>query len=283
MPQTELLDWPKSTPPPTGVSCVYDGSSTMLHTVLVPWLDPTSIIAATGPWALAVVALIVFAETGLLIGFLFPGDTLLLISGLLSNPQVTPARVSAFGLDVWWVCLVIAGAAIVGGEVGYQIGHRLGPTVFERKESGIFSVKNVERTNLFFERFGALAVILARFVPIVRTFVPIAAGVGHMDRRKYSLYNLAGAIIWGVGVTLFGYFIGFIEPIATFVQKYIDVILLGAVAVAIIPTVLHYVQASRSAKRALASGAVAATDREHAEKLALDPDVFGRVDSDRQN
>jgi len=255
----------------------------MLHTVLVPWLDPTSIIAATGPWALAVVALIVFAETGLLIGFLFPGDTLLLISGLLSNPQVTPARVSAFGLDVWWVCLVIAGAAIVGGEVGYQIGHRLGPTVFERKESGIFSVKNVERTNLFFERFGALAVILARFVPIVRTFVPIAAGVGHMDRRKYSLYNLAGAIIWGVGVTLFGYFIGFIEPIATFVQKYIDVILLGAVAVAIIPTVLHYVQASRSAKRALASGAVAATDREHAEKLALDPDVFGRVDSDRQN
>ncbi|PDQ35071.1 MAG: hypothetical protein B5766_08080 [Candidatus Lumbricidophila eiseniae] len=255
----------------------------MLHTVLIPWLDPTSIIAATGPWALAVVALIVFAETGLLIGFLFPGDTLLLISGLLSNPQVTPGHVSAFGLDVWWVCLVIAGSAIVGGEVGYQIGHRLGPTVFERKESGIFSVKNVERTNLFFERFGALAVILARFVPIVRTFVPIAAGVGHMNRRKYSLYNLVGAIIWGVGVTLFGYFIGFIEPIATFVQKYIDVILLGAVAVAIIPTVLHYVQASRSAKRALASGAAAATDREHAEKLALDPDVFGRVDSDRQN
>lgn len=167
-------------------------------TALIPWLDPETIITAAGPWALLVVCLIIFAETGLLIGFLLPGDTLLIMAGLLSHPSdVAPNGV--FGVNVWVVGLLIGLAAFVGGEVGYLIGHKAGPAIFERKESGIFSRKNVERTNAFFERFGGLTIILARFVPIVRTFAPVAAGVGHMNKWKYTLYNFIGAIIWASG------------------------------------------------------------------------------------
>ena len=242
----------------------------MIQTALIPWLDPETIIAAAGPWALVVVCLIVFAETGLLVGFLLPGDTLLVISGLLTHTSLV------FGLDIWWVCLAIGLAAFVGGEVGYLIGHKLGPSVFERKESGLFSVKNVERTNAFFERFGGIAVILARFVPIVRTFTPVAAGVGHMNYKKYSLYNLIGALIWGVGLTYFGYLIGYIPPVADFVQSYIDVILIGAVVITLIPTLWHYFQSASKAKKAAAAGEDVVTDHQEAEQLVLDPDTFSQ-------
>jgi membrane-associated protein len=247
----------------------------MIQTALIPWLDPETIIAAAGPWALVVVCLIVFAETGLLVGFLLPGDTLLVISGLLTHTSLV------FGVDIWWVCLAIGLAAFLGGEVGYLIGHKFGPSVFERKESGLFSVKNVERTNAFFERFGALAIILARFVPIVRTFAPVAAGVGHMNYKKYTLYNFIGAIIWGVGLTYFGYLIGYIPPVAEFVQEYIDVILIGAVVLTLIPTLWHYFQSSHKAKRAAEAGEDVVTDHEEAEHLVLDPEVFERGPEER--
>jgi membrane-associated protein len=209
---------------------------------LIPWLDPETLVTGFGPYALLGVCLIVFAETGLLVGFLLPGDTLLVITGLLAfRPD--------FPVDIWWVCLAIGFAAFAGGEVGYLIGHKAGPKIFERKETGLFSKANVERTNAFFERFGGLAVILARFVPIVRTFTPVAAGVGHMDYRKYTLYNLIGALIWGAGLTFFGYLLGYIPPVAYFVEEYIDLILIAAVVLTLIPTVYHYVQSSKKAKR----------------------------------
>ena len=242
----------------------------MMSTSLIPWLDPETIISGAGPWALVVVCAIVFAETGLLVGFLLPGDTLLVISGLLTH------TVLVFGVDIWWVCLAIGLAAFLGGEVGYLIGHKFGPSIFERKESGLFSVKNVERTNAFFERFGALAIILARFVPIVRTFAPVAAGVGHMNYRKYSLYNLIGALIWGVGLTYFGFLIGYIPPVAEFVQEYIDVILLGAVVLTLIPTLWHYFQSASKARKAAAAGKDVVTDADEAKHLVLDPEVFDR-------
>jgi membrane-associated protein len=223
------------------------------HAALIPWLDPNVIIHSAGPWALLVVCGIVFAETGLLVGFLLPGDTLLIISGLLTHTSLV------FGVDVWWVCLAIAFAAFLGGEVGYLIGHKAGPRIFERKETGLFSMENVRRTNHFFERFGALAVILARFVPIVRTFAPVAAGVGHMNYKKYSLYNALGALLWGAGLTFFGYLIGYIPPVATFVTNYIDVILIGAVVVTLVPTLFHYFQSLRKAKR---KNAAAAAERD---------------------
>jgi membrane-associated protein len=223
------------------------------HAGLIPWLDPETIISAAGPWALLVVCAIVFSETGLLVGFLLPGDTLLVISGLLTH-RTHPV----FGIDIWWVCLAIAFAAFLGGEVGYLIGHKAGPRIFERKESGLFSMENVRRTNAFFERFGALAIILARFVPIVRTFAPVAAGVGHMNYRKYSLYNAMGALLWGAGLTLFGYLIGYIPPVADFVSSYIDIILIGAVVITLVPTLFHYFQSVRKAKRKREAEAAAA-------------------------
>lgn len=234
----------------------------VLPTALIPFLDPEAIITNAGPWALLVVCLIIFSETALLVGFLLPGDTLLIITGLL-------AFYPGIGFDIWWVCLLIALAAFLGGEVGYFIGHKAGPAIFERKETGLFSVENVKRTNAFFARFGGLAVILARFVPIVRTFAPVAAGVGHMDYRKYSLYNLIGALIWGAGLTFVGYLLGYVPVLGDFVREYIDIILIIAVLTAVVPTVVHYIQSSRKAKknaRALAA--------ENPENLALKPKDF---------
>ncbi|WP_420897894.1 DedA family protein [Cryobacterium adonitolivorans] len=233
-----------------------------MNTALIPWLDPEILINGFGPWALLGVCAIVFAETGLLIGFLLPGDTLLVITGLFVFFDIIT-------IDIWWVALAIGGAAFIGGEVGYLIGHRLGPRVFERKESGLFSVKNVQRTNAFFVRFGGFAVIAARFVPIVRTFAPVAAGVGHMDYRKYSLYNFIGAMIWGAGLTFFGYFLGYIPPLADFVRDYIDLILLGAVVLTLLPTIYHYVQSTVKARRQARAGVTV-----DPKKLVLDPETF---------
>jgi len=212
------------------------------------------------------VCLIVFAETGLLFGFLFPGDTLLIITGLLTFQGV---------IDIWilWVCLAISLAAFLGGEVGYLIGHKAGPRIFERKESGFFSIENVRRTNGFFERFGGLAVIVARFVPIVRTFAPVAAGVGHMNYRKYSLYNAAGALLWGSGLTFAGYLLGYIPPLSDFVTKYIDLILLGAVALAVIPTVYRYIQSSIKARKKRNAQLM---DDDTVQELVLHPEDFDK-------
>lgn len=250
-------------------------TAVQLPTALIPWLDPAGIIQWAGPWALVVVCFIVFAETGLLVGFLLPGDTLLVIAGLLSHPQPYAPN-GVFGISVWWVALLIGLAAFVGGEVGYYIGHKGGPAVFEKKESGLFSVKNVERTNAFFERFGGLTIILARFVPIVRTFAPVAAGVGHMNKWRYTLYNFIGAVIWGFGLTMFGYAIGFIPPIATFVENYIDVILLVVVGGTAAVTLWHYLRERSKARKAAAAGEDVVTDHDEAEALVLDPEVFER-------
>ncbi|MHA7986214.1 DedA family protein [Rathayibacter sp. CAU 1779] len=249
----------------------------MFHTALIPWLDPSVIINSVGPWALLVVCAIIFAETGLLVGFILPGDTLLVISGILTATDLV------FGLQIWWVCLFIAIAAFLGGEVGYLIGHKAGPAIFERKETGLFSIENVRRTNSFFERFGPLAVILARFVPVVRTFAPVAAGVGHMSYRRYSLYNAIGAVLWGGGLTFFAYLIGFITPVANFVEKYIDLILILAVLVTVVPALIHYFLGLRKAR---ARAKVEASDPESAsrdaedakdatERLATEPTILG--------
>lgn len=245
----------------------------MHQIALIPWLDPATIISAAGPWALLVVCFIIFAETGLLVGFLLPGDTLLIMAGLLSNP-VTHAPHGVFGINVWIVGLLIGLSAFLGGEVGYVIGRKGGPAVFERKESGLFSRRNVERTNAFFERYGGVTVILARFVPIVRTFAPVAAGVGKMPWHRYSLYNLIGAVLWGFGLTMLGYVVSLIPGVGEFVAKYIDVILLAAVVGTVFFIVWHYFAEKRKAKKELAAGPDGYTDAAEAEELALDPEVF---------
>ena len=201
------------------------------------FLDPANLL---GSFGIIGVCAIIFAETGLLIGFIFPGDTLLLITGILAEEG---------GISIWIAAPAIGLAAFLGGECGYFIGRKAGPRIFERRDSGLFSRAQVTRTYNFFDRYGALAVILARFVPVVRTLSPIAAGVGRMDQRRYSLYNAIGALAWGFGVTFLGYLIGFIPPVKDFVEQYIEFILLGAVVVTLVPTVVHLLQNHRRAKR----------------------------------
>jgi membrane-associated protein len=250
--------------------------SQVAPTALIPWLDPQFLIEGVfGPWALLGICLIVFAETGLLVGFLLPGDTLLIISGVLTFTGV-------INFPIWVVCLAISFAAFLGGEAGYLIGHRVGPRIFERKESGVFSVENVRRTNAFFDRFGGLAVILARFVPIVRTFAPIAAGVGHMNYKRYSVYNAIGALIWGSGLTFAGWLLvqiptivigDFRFNIGDFVIEYIDIILLGAVALTLGVTGFHYVKSMLQARKDRKAGEDVVNAAEAAE-LTLTPKDF---------
>jgi membrane-associated protein len=242
-----------------------------VHAALIPWLDPANLISGFGSWALLGVAFIVFAETGLLVGFLLPGDTLLFMVGVLTVSNATGQNV--FGVGIVGVCAAISAAAFLGGEVGYLIGRKAGPSIFERKESGLFSTKNVERTNAFFVRYGGLAVIAARFVPVVRTFAPVAAGVGRMPWRKYTLYNLIGAVLWGTGITLAGYLIATLIPaVKDFVAQYLDIVLLAVLVIVLVPSVYHYIKAWRAARESAHKHGPEAIPAD--ENLALDPSVF---------
>jgi membrane-associated protein len=207
---------------------------------LIPFLDPNTLIQSFGPYALAGICGIIFAETGLLVGFVLPGDTLLVITGLLGHK----------GLNIWVSAPLIALAAFLGGECGYYIGRKVGPRIFERRDSGLFSREQVDRTNRFFDKYGPAAVVLARFVPIVRTFIPIVAGVSHMNQKRYSTYNLVGAVLWGFGLTVAGFVIGYIPPIKDFVTHYIDVILIAAVVLSLGPTLFHVLRNHQKARRA---------------------------------
>ncbi len=218
----------------------------MLHALHTGLLDPQSLIDGSGGWALLVICAIVFCETGLLIGFFLPGDTLLFFTGVLTfTGHLTQ--------PLWLTILAITVAAIVGDQLGFTIGRRTGPAVFERREAGLFSKASVLRTQHFFDRFGASAVTVARFVPVVRTIAPVAAGVGHMRRRTFTLFNVVGAVIWTTAVVLLGYWLGHIPGVADFVSKYLDFILIGIVVVSIVPLLIRLL-ASRKAARTAASG-----------------------------
>jgi membrane-associated protein len=139
---------------------------------------------------------IVFAETGLLVGFFLPGDSLLITAGLLAANGT---------LNIWWLNALLIVAAVVGDSVGYAIGRRLGPRLFTRQKSLLFNPAHVERTRRFYDKYGAKTIVIARFVPIVRTFAPVLAGVGGMEYRRFIFYNVAGGVGWVVSMTWAGY------------------------------------------------------------------------------
>lgn len=150
-----------------------------------------------------VLAAIVFTETGLLVGFFLPGDSLLISAGLVA---------AAGGLNIWWLNVVLGAAAVAGDSVGYAIGRRLGPRLFTRPQSLLFNPAHVERTRRFYERHGARTIVIARFVPIVRTFAPVVAGVGQMEYRRFVFYNVAGGVGWVTSMTWAGYWLGSAVP-----------------------------------------------------------------------
>lgn len=186
---------------------------------------------------LAVLALIVFAESGLFIGFFLPGDSLLFIAGFLSSEagnNLLPALPITAG-----VAFV---SAVLGDQVGFWFGRKVGPTLFDRPQSRLFNPVNLTKAHAFFERRGPAAIVLARFVPIVRTFTPIVAGVANMRYRTFITYNIIGGLLWGVGVTTLGYFLGEIE----FVKNNLEVAALAVVVVSLLPMAIEYRRHRRS-------------------------------------
>jgi membrane-associated protein len=169
----------------------------MVHLLAVGgWLDPEKLISTFGTIGLLA---IVFAESGLLIGFFLPGDSLLFTAGLLASQDKLSFPVIVVG------CVV---AAIAGDQTGYVFGNRVGPALFRRPDSRLFKQANVERARAYFEAHGAKTIVLARFVPIVRTFAPILAGVGHMPYRTFVTFNVTGGVLWAAGLTTTGYVLG---------------------------------------------------------------------------
>jgi membrane-associated protein len=201
-------------------------------------LDPKNIFNSISPYGELVAWLIVFAETGLLIGFFLPGDSLLFTAGVLAGQSK---------LDLW---LLVPGAflaAVAGDQVGYVIGHRAGPRVFRRPDSRLFKQEYVMRTHEFFERHGPKAVVLARFVPVVRTFMPVLAGVGKMNRRVFTIYNLVGGLIWAIGVTLLGFALG--NAIGSNVDAYLLPLIAMVIVVSLIPVYLEWRRSQRRTAR----------------------------------
>ncbi len=216
-------------------------------------LDPRDLLESFGPWATIGLFLIIFAETGLLIGFFLPGDSLLFTAGILASQGNLNIVVIALG------CFL---AAVIGDQVGYTIGHRAGPTLFRRPDSRIFKQKYVERTKEFFEKHGPKTILLARFVPIVRTFAPVLAGVGEMNRRTFTTYNVVGGFVWGVGVTVAGYILG--EAIGSDIDKYLLPIIALIIVLSILPPVIEMLR-ERRRNRDAAAAPVADPEAEAAE------------------
>lgn len=159
-------------------------------------IDIEALIQSGG---LLLVTLIIFAESGLLIGFFLPGDTLLFTAGFFAAQGKLP---------LGWLILCTTIAAIVGDNVGYTIGERTGPRIFRKKDGMFFRQDYIEKAEDFYERHGGKTIILARFVPVVRTFAPVVAGVGKMPRKRFFFYNVIGGVLWAAGVTLLGYWLG---------------------------------------------------------------------------
>ena len=199
--------------------------------------DPTQLVHDFGPLAVVIVACIIFAETGLLAGFFLPGDSILFPMGLLMATGV-------IDFPLWLACIMFSGAAWLGDQTGYWIGRKTGPAVFNKTDSKFFSQKNVAATNSFFERYGAKAIILAHFVPVMRTFVPVAAGIGQMNYRRFLKYNIYGVVGWGTLVTLLGYYLGKIP----FVAQHVEYFTIAFVILSTIPIAFEVVKTRREHK-----------------------------------
>jgi len=178
---------------------------------------------------------IVFAETGLLVGCFLPGDSLLITAGLLA---------AAGHLNIWWINLLLMAAAIIGDSVGYAIGARLGPRIFTREKSLLFNPKHVLRTRHFYEKYGPKTIVIARFVPIIRTFAPVLAGVGGMQYRRFLTYNVLGGIGWVASMSLAGFALGRAVPN---ISKYMHVLVITIIVLSCIPIAVEIYRERRKA------------------------------------
>ena len=200
-------------------------------------LNPQWLISTFG---LIGILAVVFAESGLLIGFFLPGDSLLFTAGLLV------AGGTYLHQPLWLMCLLVPVAAVAGDQFGYLFGRRFGPSLFRRPDSRVFKQQNLTRARDFFARYGARSIVLARFVPVVRTFTPIVAGASHMAYRTFLIFNVVGGTLWGCAVLILGYFLGQVA----FVRDNIELILVAIVLVSVVPIAVELLRSRRRARRA---------------------------------
>ena len=199
-------------------------------------LEPTSLLEGAGVLGgLAIIGAIIFAESGLLIGFFLPGDTLLFTAGFFAAQGHLPLA---------GVLAVIFACAIIGDNVGYTIGKKSGPRLFKKQDGLIFRQEYILKAEKFYEKHGGKTIILARFVPVVRTFAPMVAGIGNMQRKSFIFYNVIGAAIWTGSVVMAGYWLGsLIDPHT--MEKYLLLAIFGAMAITVGPTLYHLIREPR--------------------------------------
>ncbi len=190
---------------------------------------------------LIAIGITIFAESGVLAGFFLPGDTLLFGAGVLASQGTLP---------LGWLMIVVIAAAILGDNVGYSIGRRVGKRLFKKQESVLFHPDQLKRAEQFYETHGGKTIILARFVPMIRTFAPIVAGAGKMSRARFMSFNVVGATLWGGGVTLLGYKLGQRMP---WLEHYISSVILGVVALSMCFAAFHLLKTKRTRELLLAN------------------------------
>ncbi len=193
-------------------------------TQLVSFSNLESIISTIGYVGIFA---IVFAESGLFFGFFLPGDSLLFTSGFLASQGLLDIRLLAIG------CFL---AAVLGDSVGYAFGHRFGKRLFHKKDSFLFHKENLEKTKKFYQKHGKKTIVLARFLPVIRTFAPIVAGIGDMEYKTFLIYNVLGGIVWAIGLTVAGYFLGRLIPD---VDQYLLPIVGAIILLSLIPSAIH--------------------------------------------
>ncbi|MFC5262561.1 DedA family protein [Kribbella qitaiheensis] len=214
-----------------------------LIAMLMPnWMDPEFLLNWLGDWALWGTAAVVFIECGLLFPIL-PGDSLLFAVGLF-------IALGTIGVPLWAACVVLTVAAFAGNVSGYYIGRALGTTLFRNPDAKFLKPKYIEQTNAFFVKYGPRALVLARFVPIVRTFITVTAGAGRMDPKKFFLWTGVGAVLWGTGVTLLGHALGRVK----FIHEHLESALILLVLISVIPMIVEYVLARRRERNASSVG-----------------------------
>ncbi len=205
-------------------------------------VHPETIIQVGG---LALLGVVIFAETGLLIGFFLPGDSLLFTAGLLT-------ALGVLDQPIWLVVLTIALAAGLGDQLGYYIGYRTGPLVFKRNESLLFKPEYVSMTRSFFDKYGLRAIVLGHWLPIIRTFMPVLAGVARLPYPKFLMYTTLGSWAWAMVLTLAGYFLGRQIP---WIKNYLEYIIIGFIVVTTVPVVRTFMKESRLKREADAKAA----------------------------
>ncbi len=202
---------------------------------LKEWVRPEHIVKVGGA---ALVMGVIFAETGLLIGFFFPGDSLLFTAGLLAAIPGPDGFTPVLDINIYLLLAGVFAAAVIGNTVGYFVGKTLGPRLFTKEDSLLFKKQYLDMTRSFYEKYGRLAIIAGRFLPIIRTFVPVLAGAIKLDFVRFTIYNIVGALAWTASFILLGYFLGasFPGPIT----KNLDYIVIVLIVITIIPVIRTY-------------------------------------------